>query len=91
MPHEKKLDSATVTCFFVGYSERSKGFRFYCPSTKNIIETNNAKFIKKIQNSGSQLHKDFIFEKEQIVIHMTTVQNDEVVVLAQHENTVVPL
>ena len=36
MPHEKKLDSRTVRCFFVGYSERSKGFSFYCPCTKKI-------------------------------------------------------
>ena len=64
IPHEKKLDSKTVSCFFVGYSERSRGFRFYCPSTKNIIETDNAKFIEDIQNSESQLHKDFIFEEK---------------------------
>jgi len=48
-------------------------------------------FNKKIQNSGSQLHNNFTFEEEQIVILITTVSNDEVVVLPQHENTVVPL
>ena len=91
IPHEKKLDLRTVSYFFVGYSERSKGFSFYCPSTKNVIETDNAKFIEEIQNSGNQLHKDFTFKEEQIVIPMTTVPNDEVVILPQHENTVVPL
>ena len=35
IPYEKKLDSRTVSCFFVGYFERFRGFRFYCPSTKN--------------------------------------------------------
>ena len=50
-----------------------------------------AKFIDDIQNSGSQLHKNFTFKEEQIVIHMTTVQNNEVVVSLQNENTVVPL
>ena len=59
--------SSTVSCLFIGYSERYKGFRFYCPSTKNI-KTDNTKFIEKIQNNGSQLHKDFIFEEEQIVM-----------------------
>ena len=24
-PHEKKLDSRTISCYFIGYSERSKG------------------------------------------------------------------
>ena len=90
LSHICHMRKRTVSYFFIGYSESSRGFRFYCYSTRNI-ETGYAKFIEKIQNSGSQLHKDFIFEKEQIVIHMTTVQNDEVVVLAQHENTVVPL
>ena len=90
MPHEKKLDSRTASCFFVGYSGRSRGFRFYCPSTKNILETNNAKFIKEIQNSGSQLHKNFTFKEEQIVIPMTIVPNDKVVVPLQDENTAVP-
>ena len=90
MPHEKKLDLRTARCLFARYSERYRGFRFYCPSTKNI-KTNNAKFIEDIQNSGSQLHMNFTFEQEQIVTLMTTVQNDEVVILLQHENTVVPL
>ena len=51
----------------------------------------NIKFIEEIQNSGSQLYKDFIFEEEHIVIPMTTIPNDEVVVPLQNENTVVPL
>ena len=49
------------------------------------------KVFENIQNSGSQLHKDFIFKKEHIVIFMTTVLNDEVVVPLQNENTVIPL
>ena len=80
MPHEKKLDSRTVSCFFVGYSERLRGFRVYCPSNKNIIETDNANFIEDIQNSDSQLHKNFIFEEEHIVIPMIIVPNDEVII-----------
>jgi len=64
---------------------------FSCPSTKNIIETDNAKFIEKIQNSGSQLHKNFIYKEEHIVIPITVIPNDEVVVPLQDENTVVSL
>ena len=44
IPYEKKLDSRTVGCLFVGYFERYSGFRFYCPSTKNI-KTDNAEFL----------------------------------------------
>ena len=38
-------------------------------------------FFEDIQNSESQLYKDFTFEEEYIVIPMITVPNDEVVVL----------
>ena len=48
-------------------------------------------FLKDIQNSGSQLYKNFTFEEEHIVIPMITVPDDEVVVPLQNENTVVLL
>ena len=48
-------------------------------------------FVEDIQNSGSQLYKNFIFEEEHIIIPMTTFSNDEVAVSLQDENTVVPL
>ena len=31
-PHEKKLDLRTISGYFIGYLEKSKGFRFYCPN-----------------------------------------------------------
>ena len=55
------------------------------------MKTDNAKFFEDIQNSGSQLYKDYTFEEEHIVVLMTTVPNDEVVVPLQNENTVVLL
>jgi hypothetical protein len=53
-PHEKKLDLKTISGYFIGYLEKSKGYRFYCPthSTK-IIETGNAKFLENGEISGS--------------------------------------
>ena len=48
-------------------------------------------FFENIQNSGSQLHKDFIFKKEHIVIPITIVSNDKVVVPLQDENIVASL
>ena len=61
--YKKKLDLRIVSYLFVGYSEKYNGFRFYCPSNKNK-RTDNAKFFGDIQNSGSQLHKNFTFEEE---------------------------
>lgn len=38
----------------MGYSEKSKGYRFYCPdSGRRIMETNNAKFIEERTNCVS--------------------------------------
>ena len=52
---------------------------------------NNGKFFEDIQNSGSQLYKDFTFKEEYIVIPMTTVLNDEAVVPLHNENIVILL
>ena len=53
-PHEKKLDARTVTGYFIGYPEKLKGYRFYCPNhSTRIVESGNARFIENGQSSGS--------------------------------------
>ena len=51
-PHEKKLDSRMVSCYFIGYSERSKGYIFYDPTTKSIFKTGNARFFEDVEFDG---------------------------------------
>ncbi|RVW97188.1 Retrovirus-related Pol polyprotein from transposon TNT 1-94 [Vitis vinifera] len=63
-PNEKKLDSRTVSCYFVGYSERSRGFKFYDPSTRSFFETGNAKFIEDVELSGREPLRKVVFEEE---------------------------
>ena len=46
-PNEKKLDSMTISCSFVEYSERSRGFKFYNPTTRSFFEMGNARFLDK--------------------------------------------
>ncbi|RVX18298.1 Retrovirus-related Pol polyprotein from transposon TNT 1-94 [Vitis vinifera] len=53
-PNEKKLDSKTVSCYFVGYFERSNGFKFYDPSIRSFFEMSNAKFIENVELSGRE-------------------------------------
>ena len=53
-PNEKKLDFRTVSCYFVRYSERSRGFKFYDPSSRSFFETGNAKFIEDVELSGRE-------------------------------------
>ena len=53
-PHEMKLDSQTISGYFIGYLKKSKGYRFYCPNhNSRIIEMGNAKFIENGEVSGS--------------------------------------
>ena len=35
-PNERKLDSRTVSSYFIGYPERFGGYKFYDPKLKNF-------------------------------------------------------
>ena len=53
-PHEKRLDSRTISGYFIGYPDKSKGYRFYCPNhSVRIVETGNAKFLENGEIGGS--------------------------------------
>ncbi|KAM0956474.1 hypothetical protein COP2_025366 [Malus domestica] len=66
-PNGKKFDPKTVSCFFIGYSERSKGFRFYCPNNHEtkIVDTERAMFMENDMEFDSGTRKDdIIFDEE---------------------------
>jgi hypothetical protein len=64
-PQEKKLDPRTISGYFIGYAERSKGYRFYCPShSTRIVESRNAKFLENDLNSGSDQTRNIVSEKD---------------------------
>ena len=45
-PHQKKLDVRTISGYFIGYPEKSKGYRLYFPNhSTRIIKSGNARFI----------------------------------------------
>ena len=86
-PQEKKLNPRTISGYFIGYAERSKGYRFYCPShSTRIVESRKAKFLKNDLISGSDQFQDIVYEKDNyegqpsgssdrlIVIHTPQVQ-----------------
>ncbi|KAK4273328.1 hypothetical protein QN277_021753 [Acacia crassicarpa] len=64
-PQEKKLDPRTISGYFVGYAERSKGYRFYCPShTTRFVESRNAKFLENDLISGSDQFRNLVSEED---------------------------
>ena len=52
-PPKKKLDSRTISGYFIGYPDKSKGYGFYCPNhSVRIVETGNAR-LENDEISGS--------------------------------------
>ena len=62
------MDSRTVSCYFIGYSERSRGYKFYDPTTKSIFETGNARFFEDVEFDMRDKDRDFAFEEEYVDI-----------------------
>ena len=55
-PNIGKLDPKTVSCHFIGYPEKSKGFRFYCPDRHTkFVETRHAVFLEDDLMRGSMV------------------------------------
>ncbi|RVX07277.1 hypothetical protein CK203_022656 [Vitis vinifera] len=78
-PNEKQLDSRTVSCYFVGYSERSRGFKFYDPSTRPFFETGNAKFIEDVKLSGREPLRKVVFEEESVSIPVIATEHGHII------------
>jgi hypothetical protein len=50
----EKLDPKTVSYHFIGYSDKSKGFHFYCPDRYiKIVETRHTVFLEDEVIRGS--------------------------------------
>ena len=68
-PYERKLDPKTISCYFIGDLERSKGYQFYCPNHYNrIMKLNNDRFLENENFSKSRDKKDLesILESKEI-------------------------
>ena len=63
-PQERKLDPKTISGYFIGYPEKSKGYRFYCPThTTRIVESGNAKFLEDHEKSGSDHNRTVTYNE----------------------------
>jgi len=80
-PHEKKLDFRTISGYFIGYPEKSKGYRFYCPNhSTRIVETGNAKFIENGEISGSDKMHNVSIQEVRVEVPMP---NTDTIVVPQ--------
>ena len=86
---ERKLDSKTVSCYFVGYLERLRDFKFYDSLSKSFFNIRNGKFLENVECSGSAKLKNIVFEEEYIPIPTIATNNDKVIapIIMQDANT----
>ena len=64
-PQENKLDLRIISRHFIGYAEKSKGYRFHCPShTTRIMKSRNTKFLENELIGGSGQVHDTLFERD---------------------------
>ena len=61
------MDPRTLSGFFIGYTETSKGYRFYCPShSTRIVESRNTKFLENDMINGRDRFMDLILVQDHI-------------------------
>jgi hypothetical protein len=55
-PNIGKLDSKIVSCYFIGYPDKSKGYHFYCPDRHTkFVESRHAVFLDDKMVRGSMV------------------------------------
>ena len=68
-PNTGKLDPKTVSCHFIGYPEKSKGYRFYCPDRHTkFIETGHAAFLEDQMIRVSMVAREIDLEEKRVFV-----------------------
>ena len=66
-PNIEKLDSKTVSCHFIGYPEKSKCYRFYCPDRQTkFVEARHVVFLEDDMIRGSMVEREISFEEKRV-------------------------
>jgi hypothetical protein len=68
-PSIGKLDPKTVSCHFIGYPDKSKVFRFYCPDRYiKIVETRHAVFLEDKVIRGSMVPREIRLMEKRVCV-----------------------
>ena len=74
-PNIGKLYSKTVSCHFIGYPKKSKGYHFYCPDRQTkFVETRHAVFLEDDMIRGSMVARKISFEEKRVYVPTPMVQ-----------------
>ena len=63
--NDDKLDSRTTSFYFVGYSERSRGYKFYDPTVKNVFKMGTVTILEDVEFRGRNKVRDIVFEDDE--------------------------
>jgi hypothetical protein len=64
-----KLKPKTVSCHFIGYPEKSKGFYFYCPDRRTkYVETRHVVFLEDEMMRGDTVPQEISLEEKRVCV-----------------------
>ena len=64
-----------MSCHFIGYPERSKGYRFYCPDRHTkFIETRHAVFLEDEMIRGSTVPQEISLDEKRVCAPTPMIQ-----------------
>jgi hypothetical protein len=92
-PSLKKLDPRSVSGYFVGYANKPKGYRFYCPSySMRIVESKCAVFLEGDNVNEIVQPSRFAFEEERVVIPVPpSLESTVSLPLTEHVDEAMPI
>ncbi|RDY13064.1 hypothetical protein CR513_02067, partial [Mucuna pruriens] len=64
--HERKLDSRTISYYFVGYAECSQGYKFYDPTSRSFFEMENVRILEEVEFGKEDNIRNVVFEEESV-------------------------
>jgi hypothetical protein len=68
-PSIGKLDPKTVSCHFIGYPDKSKGFHFYCPDRYiKIVKTRHTVFLEDEMIRRSTVPREIRLEEKRVCV-----------------------
>ena len=57
-----------ISCYFIGYSKRFRGYKFYDLMNKSNFETKNAWFFENVEFRGEDTFRNHVFEENYVNI-----------------------
>jgi hypothetical protein len=71
----EKLDPKTLSCHFIGYPDKSKGFRFYYPDRyTKILETRHTVFLEVEVIRGSTVPREIRLKEKRVYVPTPMVE-----------------